>query len=114
MHKPFPYSKADMDYEIEAGRGFRLVPSHMVDGVRAYVEHGTAPGKFLRAVLQNQLVEAVYFGDRVNRAALENWAIFAHNYLPIECWGSRSAVEAWIARGGLQRKPLIVEERETL
>ena len=110
---PYPYSKAGEAYELDGGRGWRLIPPHMHDAVRAYVEAGVPPGKFLRAVLQNQLVEAIYFGDRDNRAAIEGWAMFAHNYLPVDCWGSRTAVEAWIARGGFNRSRVIENDQHT-
>lgn len=94
---PYPYCNAD----------WSLIPSHMHDGLRGYVEDGIPPGKFLRSVLQNQFAEALLYADRVNEVAAKGWAQFLHRYLPVDCWGSREAVDTWIARGGLRRKPTI-------
>lgn len=72
------------------------LPEHMRDGARLYIEHGVEPGGFLRAVLQNQLVEAFGRADDTNRAAMFQWAGWLYNEAPRGAWGSPEKVDAWI------------------
>ena len=81
-----------------------MLPEHMRASARAYVEHGRPPGDFLRAVLENRLVEAVYTADAINQDAIVKWAQWVYIGCPAEAWRSTKAVEAWIARGGLDRE----------
>ena len=43
-----------------------LVPKTLIDSLERYVEHHIKPGSFLRAVLENNLVEAVSRADFIN------------------------------------------------
>lgn len=78
------------------------VPSHMQDGIRAYVETGRHPGGFLKAVLSNELVQAFNAADSTNRRYMDEWAAFLFNELPANCWGSRETVDEWVDQGGLE------------
>lgn len=77
---------------------YTLLPEHMRDGARGYVEFGLAPGGFLSAVLENNFVDAFGKADAINRASLHDWAIWLWNEAPSDCWGSREKVRAWIER----------------
>jgi len=79
---------------------YSLIPEHMRDGIRLYLEHGLMPGSFLRFVLENNLVEAVTHADRINRTHLVEWAKFLYNEMPLDSWGSKEIVEAWSKKGG--------------
>ena len=78
------------------------LPEHMQEGARAYVEQGYPVGGFLRAVLENNLVESFATADFINTAAMHEWANWAYNECPLEARGSQQAVTAWIASGGLE------------
>lgn len=81
--------------------GLHLIPEHMHDAVRLYVERGISGGSFLNAVLQNKLVDAYQRADEANAAAMRGWAQFLHWHMPGDCWGNKIAVDDWCEMGGL-------------
>ena len=83
---------------------YSLLPEHMQEGARAYVETGREPGGFLEAVLTNDLVAAFGKADEINRAFMYSWAMWLFNEAPMGSWGSGAKVAAWIAKGGLGQK----------
>ena len=80
--------------------GYGSLPAHMQEGARLYIEQGIPPGRFLMAVLCNNLVEAAGRADAENRAALPAWALWLHNDIPMGAWGSLEKVQAWMAAEG--------------
>ncbi len=80
---------------------YGILPEHMRDGARNYVERGQPAGHFLTAVLENDFVEACCRADPENGAALRTWALWVHNETPHNCHGSRDIVAKWIESGGL-------------
>lgn len=81
--------------------GFHLIPEHMHDAVRLYVERGISGGSFLTAVLSNKLVDAYNRADAANTDAMRGWAQFLHWHLPSSCWGDAETIREWCATGGL-------------
>lgn len=77
------------------------LPEYMVGGLRRYVEHGIQPGKFLTAVLSNNLYRAVLYGDENNVPLLGQYIRYLLNNVSADAWGSPEKVEAWIKKGGL-------------
>jgi len=75
---------------------YSLLPEHLRDGMRRYVEHGIRPGHFLTAVLENDLLEAFNRADETSAYALKNIAEFLQCQLPMECYGSFEAVNRWV------------------
>ncbi len=73
------------------------LPEHMRDSARRYVEDGEPVGSFLRAVLENNFVEALGRADTQNRAAIFAWSAWLYNEAPMDAWGSPEKVTAWIA-----------------
>lgn len=61
-------------------------------GQRNYV------GDFLRAVLSNDLTEAMGRADAYNRITLPAIVGLCYNELPSECWGSAEKVRVWAKR----------------
>lgn len=80
---------------------YEILPEHMQDGARRYVENGQPPGGFLSAVLENNFTEAVGHADHINQLALVAWARWVYNDTPSQCHGSREAVRDWCKQGGL-------------
>ena len=85
---------------------YEILPEHMQDGMRLYIERGIEGGGFLTAVLCNDLMGALGKADSINRHALFDYGNFLYNEAPASCYGSPEKVAAWVARGGLQGKGL--------
>ncbi len=78
-----------------------MIPAHMRDTMRRYIERGIPTGSFLEAVLCNDLMGALGRADEENRAALHGYAVYLYSYAPNGCHGSPSKVSEWISGGGL-------------
>jgi hypothetical protein len=77
---------------------YALLPESLRPGMRRYIEHGVPTGSFLRAALENKLVEAYLAADMENRFHLARIAEFIHLYAPPESCGSEANVREWIAK----------------
>lgn len=80
---------------------YSLLPKHMQDGFRRYIERGIMGGSFMEAVLCNDLKGAFGKADEINRAQMFKITCFLHNEMPAIAQGSRERIQAWIERGGL-------------
>lgn len=67
-------------------------------GIDNYVEHGVPTGSFLRAVLENNLMEAMGRADLDNRACLFTICDYIYNNTPSDCHGSPQKVKDWLAQ----------------
>jgi hypothetical protein len=74
---------------------YTLIPSHMREGVRLYIEMGIMPGSFLTAVLENNLKEAVGRADSINKARITDWASFMFNEMPAGAQGNPENVRKY-------------------
>lgn len=90
--------------EFEPAPNWDLVPSHLREGLGAHIETGREVGGFLRAVLINDLMQAVSKADDVSLAHLAGIVKFLYNYAPSKAFGSPAAVKAWRKSGGLAGK----------
>ena len=77
---------------------YNILPEHMRDGMRLYIEQGIEGGSFMMAVLENNLVRAFSCADSINSARMRDFAAFLYMEAPSQCWGSREKVVAWIER----------------
>lgn len=73
------------------------VPEHNIDALWLYVNHGIETGGFLRAVLENDLMESFGHADIENRHHLFEICSFIYNELPTGCHGSCEKVQKWLA-----------------
>lgn len=72
----------------------------------AYALDGRETGGFLRACLENDLMEAVCRADENNLADIADIARFIYNELPAPCHGSPGHVQRWLAREPEGRRKL--------
>lgn len=78
-----------------------LIPEHLRDGLRRYIEQGVMPGGFLTAVLSNDLVESVGRADAESLPRLRDIIQFIYWHAPSRCWGSPEVIDEWSGQGGL-------------
>lgn len=72
------------------------VPEHLHDGLIAYVVDGRQTGGFLRACLENNLVDAAMrAGADLTIEELRSVAKWIFNDAPPRCWGSPGVVKTW-------------------
>lgn len=74
----------------------KSLSTSVVIGLNRYVNHHISPGGFLRAVLENNLHEAISSADNGNLRRLPEIVKYIWNELPADCWGSEEAVAKWI------------------
>ena len=72
------------------------IPERMMEGLTRYVEQHIEPGRFLRKVLENDLVGAAGYADEENLRNLPAYAAYMYNEMPAICWGSEEKVNNWL------------------
>lgn len=82
----------------EAKARYHAIPELILKGLYQYAEHRTPTGGFLRAVLTNDLAEAVGRADQDSLRALQMIVQFMYNEMPSPCWGSKEAVTNWLKK----------------
>jgi hypothetical protein len=78
MSSPFSYNGIPM-------------PEHILASLSRYSTEHVATGSFLRAVLENDLTNAVCTADEKNFFALPVIVRYVYNELPSPCWGSKES-----------------------
>jgi hypothetical protein len=73
------------------------VPDHLHEGLVEYLADRRPTGRFLMAVLSNDLIEAATRADPFNRAHLADIVLFLLNYAPANSFGSEQRVSDWLA-----------------
>lgn len=81
-----------------------IIPAHMHETVKAYIERGHIDDDFFTAVVCNDLKEACRSADETNKRRLWDYVSFLYMYAPEDCWGTSAKVYAWVARRGLRGK----------
>lgn len=71
---------------------------NIVEALNRYVEHHIETGGFLRAVLENDLMQAFGRADLENRRDMFEICSYVYNELPFNCHGSPEKVQAWLAQ----------------
>jgi hypothetical protein len=89
------------NYTVGKPADWNLIPRYMIGGLRSYIEDGVPQGRFLTALLSNDLHETFARADEINSRAIREWVKFLHCYAPTDCWGSPVKVRAWCAHRGL-------------
>lgn len=70
--------------------------SALLASITNYVHDGVPPGGFVRAVLEDKLVESYNRADETSLAAIPALAHHLYNNVPSQAWGSKEKVDAWI------------------
>ena len=89
----------------------KIKPS-TIAGIVRYVDLRCPTGSFLRAVLVNDLKEAVFAADEENLAALPAIVYYCYNEIPSDCWGSPKKVAAWLTAESERERREASEDHE--
>ena len=68
----------------------------VINDLQAYKDRGVVPGNFLQAVLHNDLMGAVRFGDDEVLREMREIIQFIRKELPAQAYGSQEEVKEWI------------------
>ena len=79
------------------------IPEATMGALERYVEHGIPTGSFLRAVLKNDLFDAIGRADIGNQHAIHAICMYIYNKIPGVAWGDEERVDAWIAAKGKEQ-----------
>ncbi len=92
------------DFEKYLDIDYSRLPQSFVSDIKRYIESGHLPGKFLQALIYNDLSNAVYLADRYGYGLVRLGLLtrFFQNEAPAACWGSSEAMELWKARRGIR------------
>ena len=69
----------------------------VIERIDNFVEHGTFPGDFVKAVLTNDLKDAFGRADCHNSENMSLIVQYCCNYIPDICWGSPEKFWEWIS-----------------
>lgn len=75
-----------------------MIPERTRLAIDRYVQEHYPVGRFLMAVLTNDLEGIVRQADAANRAGLFDIIQYCWAKLPGKCWGTPDKVEAWLAQ----------------
>ena len=75
---------------------WNLVPEHTRESIRLYVERHLHPGRFVYAVMCNDLMGASRHADDINRPKLADIAKFVFHYCSGDCCGDPKIVHDWL------------------
>lgn len=90
-----PYAPEEWTRDAVSEKYRREIPGRLLEGLNRYALRGERPGKFLTAVLDNDLLWAIGHADPESREALPVIVEYAYNRLPASCWGSPKRVREW-------------------
>ena len=82
---------------------FTKCPATVKTSLERY-ETGVPTGGFLRAVLTNDLTEAIGRADHINGPAIPHIVAYCYEFLPHESWGSAQKVDSWLEAKRAQRE----------
>ena len=75
------------------------IPDHMWHAVEQWVIDHELHGDFFKALVDNDLSEAIGRADEMNLIAIGQWSKLLYNEFPTPAWGSPEKVKAWIESG---------------
>lgn len=73
-----------------------MIPPTTKEAIDRYIKEGIEPGGFIKAVLSNNLYDAIFTADSENLSNLKDIITYLYKDAPIAALGSTKAVENWI------------------
>ena len=81
---------------------YEMLPEQAREQAQQYIENGVQLGRFMSAVICNNLYEAFAHADDINTARMKDHVMFWHFEAPRQCHGSLAKMDVWIKQGGLK------------
>lgn len=75
------------------------IPARMMPGIQRYIHERIKPGRFLTAVICNNLSDAVGQADDENLENLPAYVSYFYNKAPSDSWGSKKKMNEWLSGG---------------
>ena len=72
------------------------IKQETIDSLRRYADEKTPTGGFLRAVLENNLMESFGRSDTGNRESMFEICEYIYNEMQLACHGSPEKVKKWL------------------
>jgi hypothetical protein len=69
-----------------------------IETIDRYVQHGCEPGSCTKAILENNLMNAVANADEFSQIILADIVKYVYSHVPLDAWGSKATVEAWMKK----------------
>jgi hypothetical protein len=73
-----------------------VIPEFVLRGLEGYRDNRWPVGRFLTAVLENDLAGAVLAADPASLAAIHSIVMWVYWEIPHYAWGSRENVTKWL------------------
>lgn len=80
---------------------YLIIPSHMHEGMKRWIENGIEPGGFLQSILKNDFMRAAQQADTTNQNFLFSYTVFLYNETPAFSHGSENNYNNWKSHRGL-------------
>ena len=84
------------------GKAEKRMPAILLAGLKRYYYDKIPTGTFLRAVLENNLSQAILGADSENLKLIYEIVSFIYDELPENCWGSPEKVANWLNKNPIQ------------
>src|ERR1043165_530451 len=78
---------------------YSIIPEGIMQGLLDYWHEHQETGDFLRACLENNLMEAIGRADHMSILVIKEICQFIYMEMPSICHGSPEKVDSWIANG---------------
>ena len=88
-------------------QGMYMIPEHMQEGLKGYIEKGIKPGEFLCSMLEHRIYEAAGQADEINQQQLFQYIYYMYNYMPMQSHGCEETVANWIKLKGLSQHEVL-------
>jgi len=100
--------------EFRLDYSYHNVPEHTREALENYFFHGYEPGRFVTAVLCNDLIAACTSCDHINRDSIVDIVKWIVHRAPMGAWGNQMAVADWIKDVGGRRTAYVDEFEKRL
>lgn len=90
-----------MPYKMEINGIEYQIRDEEINALERYKQTGELPGHFLRAVLENNFVNAICFADQHNLQNLPAFAKYLVWELPGNAWGNTEKIIRWVNHNGM-------------